>query len=496
MDRLLMIVAITVFIVRLLFLFSLGDKLVQPLRDQKIYLSLATALYEGKGLICPPSATMDSQPQAVGLREKVLRNVFSKTHFRNVAKYGKPTSFWMPVYPIFLSFLWGIMGQELFAMRLAQIMIDTGTAMIITLLAARLFNMTVGAVSGFIFAFYPYFVYYSVSFMTESLFTLLLAASLYFYFAFQEDASPHMALGCGVMSGLCFLTRSSVFYLFPILFLLLLLRRKYLLRYYAYFAIIPAAFILTILPWGLRNRAVHGDFFIFPTKAGVTLWARNNPLFLQDQTAEPLFSHERLLRMKKKYLLDFPSFRSGKEIDRNRVFYDRTLEFIRSNPAVYAKLCWLKTKWFFSLTGTRPRPVYYHIITWLSAGIVLPLGFIGAITALRRHKGSWTLFIVMLYTILIHILLNGDTRFRHPIEPYFIIFASFLIAGAASRLQKRYFPDANLDRIAAGIGLGPSEEEKKKAVYYDPGVPVTVSENNRKEGKKGIQHPEESTGGP
>jgi len=478
MDKLLMGVAISTFIIRLFFLFSLGNDLVRPIRDQQIYLDLARSLYEGKGLICPASDRLDAQPAIAGTKGKIIRNVFSKHHFRGVARYDKPTSFWMPVYPIFLSFLWGIMGQELFAMRLALILLDVGTAIVITLLAVRLFNIKVGALSGFIYALYPYFIYYSVAFMTEPLFILLLAVSLYCYFCFFDEATPQLALCLGIVSGLCFLTRSSVFFLYPILFLILLFRKKYLRRYYAFLAIIPVAFLLTILPWAWRNYSVHKAFFIFPTKGGITFWARNNPDFLEDQFPSPVFSQDEYHAMRKKYLMKFPTFRSGKEVNRNQVFYDRAVEFIRANPMVYAKLCWIRTKWFFSLTGMSPRSYYYRLAAWLTAGLILPLGFIGIIFAIRMNRKAWILSLVVAYNIIFHILVNGDTRFRHPIEPYFIIFASCFIVTAATWAKKKFYPDVDLENFMNRLGLGTSREEIEKVVFHEPGIPTSFDQKN------------------
>jgi hypothetical protein len=94
---------------------------------------------------------------------------------------------------------------------------------------------------------------------------------------------------------------------------------------------------------------------------------------------------------------------------------------------------------------------------------------------MRRYKGTWILFLVILYNILVGVFLNGDTRFRHPVEPYFIIFAAFLIVTAAARFIEKFYPDADLDHWITKHGLGPTQEEKARTAFYDPAVPVTVS---------------------
>jgi hypothetical protein len=175
------------------------------------------------------------------------------------------------------------------------------------------------------------------------------------------------------------------------------------------------------------------------------------------------------------------------------VFYDRTIEFLRANPGVYARLCWARTKWFFSLTGTKARPFYYHLIAWLTAGLVIPLGFIGAILAMRRYRGTWILLIVILYHILLGVFLNGDTRFRHPVEPYFIIFAAFLMVSAAARFMEKFFPHKDLNHFFMKYGLGPSPEEKASKAFYDPSVPVSISQKEPTGVESGSEKKQDAT---
>jgi hypothetical protein len=63
----------------------------------------------------------------------------------------------------------------------------------------------------------------------------------------------------------------------------------------------------------------------------------------------------------------------------------------------------------------------------LSYGWLLPLFLAGMLLAVRLPRPPWVLYAWVAYFCLLTLVLHGTTRYRQPVEPVILLFASFML---------------------------------------------------------------------
>jgi hypothetical protein len=78
------------------------------------------------------------------------------------------------------------------------------------------------------------------------------------------------------------------------------------------------------------------------------------------------------------------------------------------------------------------------LVAALSLYPVLALGFVGMIWAASRNKASLLLHAVIVANLLTYAPMLAVTRFRLPMDAYWIAFASFALVAVCERLARRF----------------------------------------------------------
>ncbi len=128
---------------------------------------------------------------------------------------------------------------------------------------------------------YPSLVIFSASFMSETVFNLLLLLTLLCWTRFSNlvRGGWNLIIWGGIFMGLTLLTRTNVVPVFVLWLLFLLIdggkeRWRHLLRYSVFLLMA----ILVILPWCLRNYNLFGEWSWIATNSGMHIWQRYNLL--------------------------------------------------------------------------------------------------------------------------------------------------------------------------------------------------------------------------
>lgn len=193
-----------------------------------------------------------------------------------------PTVCRMPVYPFWLSFLLFIFGYDPIpytALRFAEVLIDSLTAVFVLRLASTWFpnlrsSQLLGA--GIAYAINPFSAYYSVKLGSETLATASLVLFLIgFHGAFvQKKTKLRSVLLTGVLGGFLVLNKSvfiPVVLLLPIVSFLAL-RQISLRKFSTLFIQYALIASLVVTPWVFRNvRATEGKI-VFQTLSGFNFW--------------------------------------------------------------------------------------------------------------------------------------------------------------------------------------------------------------------------------
>jgi 4-amino-4-deoxy-L-arabinose transferase-like glycosyltransferase len=386
----------TVFIAAMIFLFALAIRLAYVLNVSPDYLS-------------PDSYDWTT------LASNILNGQSYNSTYRG------------PLYPLVLAGIYSVFGYGVIAVRIFQSILGAATVILIYFTAKEIFSEKTAVIAAACGSIYPYFIYYCADLLSETLLTFLLSLSMFLVLANLRQKSNILAACYGISAGLTMLCK-GLFYPFflvslPLLFFLF---EASLVKRVKLTILSLLAAVLIISPWAIRNYRVYNKFVLFGL-SGQSLWLANNPLSYKLQEL-PETNKDRLQ-------LDFTWF-DAKRYDEvlsmpavkgDETFKKDAKEFILNNPAKFASL---SLKRLFHFWRLYPVVVTKRnkILALASSGVIIPFGFMGIILSLKKYWKK-TIFPILLIGSFsfFHMVFTSSIRYRVPLDPLVIVFASFFI---------------------------------------------------------------------
>lgn len=174
------------------------------------------------------------------------------------AKSVRPDAVISPGYPVFMSLFLHEREEESDFRRLliAQAVLGTLTVLLAFLIARQMLPLWASVAAMFLAAISPHLVSLTTYFLTETLFTFLLAGAVLFSQLAFKRRSSRLAATAGILVAAASLTRPSLQYFAPFLLVMALMIRA-LPR--SLVAVLLVAFVLGMSPWWLRNYVVVGS---------------------------------------------------------------------------------------------------------------------------------------------------------------------------------------------------------------------------------------------
>jgi 4-amino-4-deoxy-L-arabinose transferase-like glycosyltransferase len=337
----------------------------------------------------------------------------------------------MPLYPILVGITGGGWGQ-----LLLDISLSTVAVWLIYALAWELFGdriVSLFAATGA--ALYPYFIFYSIAGVTETLFIALLMAA---FLAWYRGA---FAVGA-VFAVLGILTRPSIELLVPILvgYFAFVIHRCDIRSTARHVLVYGLVYVALMAPWWLHNYAAYGSFVRLNLQSGFVLYSGNNPMNHSGGGIDGV---------------DLDNHRFDDISDpaaRDRAFRDAALTYIKEHPGRFVELAWLKFVRFWQPWpyAQEYKSSFYVVVSILSYGPILLLSLLYLRLWGRqdlRKIGPVLIFTV--YLTAVHCVLIGSIRYRLPIEPFLIIFASVALRRLLASAWK-FAPAATVKQPSGG----------------------------------------------
>jgi hypothetical protein len=320
----------------------------------------------------------------------------------------------MPLYQILIALTGPGRGS-----LMLDILVSTATIWLTFELSLELFDdARTALVTALATAVYPYFIFYAVVGLTETLFiALLLAAYVCWYRGWFAAAAI-----CAVLS---ILTRPTFDLLAPVLviyFSLFIHRLSYSAaakRLAGYAAI----YFLLMSPWWVHNYHAYGTFVRLHFGANLTLYGGNNP---HNPSGGVSDAHHDLSEFEK-----IPD-----PIARDRAYRDAAVKYITEDPVRFIKLAGLKFTrfWRFWPSAEEYRTPLYVVGSLISFVPVLVLAIVYLIFfAGGQFVRIFPLLLFIGYLTAVHMVMAGSVRYRLPLEPFLIIFAGSALTQSAQR---------------------------------------------------------------
>jgi len=373
-------------------------------------LRLFTVISQGESERIPGSDAKDYDNLAV--------NILSGDGFYEVVNGQKaPVTRRTPLYPLFLAGIYAIFGHSYIAVKIIQAVLGALLCIIIFFIANIIYNdRSIAIISAFLVVIYKPFVsgfhYYGgpALILSEYLYMFLVGLSILALLLYIKKENKEFGILAGILMGLSILTRPDfATYPFLLIFCLFCAYRLSIKRVVKRYFIVYFFIALTLAPWVLRNYIVEGEFIPLTSHGGLTFFLGNNSS-ANGGWADPEDYAGKVYGMK-----------NVSDYERNIIWFKKAIGELKSDPGRIPRLIIKKilVHWVPFEKGIKVFNPYYAVI--------LLFGSIGILFLRKNSIMEMALLTILLSTTLTAMIIWGEPRHRYPYEPYLIIFAALAI---------------------------------------------------------------------
>lgn len=312
---------------------------------------------------------------------------------------------YMPLYPAITHLMGGRLGAAIF-----DIFVSTSLIFLVHHFSLALFENKLGArLTSLVTACYPYFIFYSFSVLTETIFiTLLIASFLLFY-------KGHHGWGCLLWIVNLMVKPVGELLTIPLLivfcFALGWSRRQFVKNVVLTFVF----YLLLMTPWWIHNYSKYDQFVRLTLADGIVFYSGNNPM---NQSGGGIFGVD----------VDLSSFdHIQNPVERNNAMKSAAMDYIQQNPLRFIEMMGIKFVRFWRLWPYAQEygGVKYIIISLLSFGLLLVLAVWQLFLLSRKQiQRLAPIFVFVGFLTLVHMVTIGSIRYRLPVEVFVILIAS------------------------------------------------------------------------
>jgi tetratricopeptide (TPR) repeat protein len=367
---------------------------------------------------------------------------------------GSEVFYQTPLYPYFLAIVFKIVGHNLLVVRVLQSVSGSLSCVLLGLAGSRFFSPKAGFVAAALLSVYPPAIFFDGLIQKSSLDLLLIALLLALLAGFYRRPHWKWIVAAGAALGAFMLNRENARVLYPIIagWLLMAFRSRPFIRRMAWTALLTASCAAVVLPVGLRNYHVGGEFLISTSQFGPNFYIGNHP----DASGgyEELIHGHGNASYEQADAARLAANALGRSLSPGEIsayWFSRSVAYIRCKPGDWLGL--LGRKFLLTLSAreavdTESIEVYaeysgvLRLLLWFDFGIVLPLGIFGIWWTRDHWRQLWLLYAALIALTLSVALFYVLARYRYPIVPILILFAAAAIC---------FIPKARFDRPAEWV---------------------------------------------
>ncbi len=358
---------------------------------------------------------------------------------------GKEVFFRAPLYPYFLAFFYKIFGHNLYLVKLVQHILGSLSCVLIYHISKRILPLRTAFAAGLVAALYPIFIYFEGELLIVSVIVFLDLCLIWTLLSASNNPSTLKWLLAGFLLGLSAIARPNILILIPfvVFWTLFLFRRKMEPgRIAISIAVFCVGIAICVMPVLIRNYAVGRDVVPIASQAGINFYIGNNPHSDGMAAIAP--------GLKKSWwggyhdairIAEQDHGRPLKPSEVSRFWLSKGLQFMKNQPWDSLLLMLKKLHLFWTAYEIpNNQDIYFfggysslfRVLVWkwkfgFPFGILAPLSLAGIFISLRNWRRFLLLYgFIFLYMLSVTVYFVC-ARYRVPVIPFLIIFASLAV---------------------------------------------------------------------
>jgi 4-amino-4-deoxy-L-arabinose transferase-like glycosyltransferase len=333
--------------------------------------------------------------------------------------------------PFFLAGVYQLFGVHFLAVKLIFILLAAVSALLVYLIGKELVNPKLGVIAAMLFAVEPSLCGITAFIYTEPLNIPLLLAAVYFLIRGVNTKRKREYFFSGIFWGLTTLCKGTTLF-FPFFLVAgMMLFRKFRRGWKRLFLFL-FVFVLTLVPWTVRNYKTFHVFLPIATGSGESLWTGNY---------FPFDGEFRYGETQKKA----SEITQGLSwVERDRKLGEEAKKMIRANPTKFIKLSikklyrfWIKV--YEAVPSGRRRSGDQIIFIGLSLThlSLLLLAGVGLFRFPEKRYAYKIILVLLLYYTFVHAATFAVPRYRIPVMPLLFPLAAFTLQQAFDFLGQK-----------------------------------------------------------
>jgi tetratricopeptide (TPR) repeat protein len=360
-----------------------------------------------------------------------------------------------PLYPLFLNLVYDLFGEGPWPIRLVQAFIGSLSALLTFLIGLRLFSLRTGVVAGLIVAACGTLILYDGQLLVPNLVIFLNLFSVYCLIRGLELAKAHLFLLSGLALGLSAIARPTVLLFAGVVVVLLWweLRRSSRQVSRKSLILFAAGVILAILPVTVRNYVKSGEFVVIGTYGGINLYIGNN---LQSDGVSTTIPGTGLdwwgegMMEDAKRLAENDVGHKLSPSEQSAYWRNRAINEMAANPGFFMKHLLRKLLLFIGGYELANNFDVYYVahqaslmkllltrrVVYIPWGVLLPLAVVGIILIPNWTIGRRIVLAFLLAYLPMLLLFFVTARYRLPMLPFLVLFASYALVSGYTALKR------------------------------------------------------------
>ena len=346
-----------------------------------------------------------------------------------------PSAWIAPVYPYFCALVFRLSDTfspgSMWAILLLQCMFSALTVIPILRIAKLTTGMRTGYVAAILWALFPWFSKWAVTWVWEvSLSAFLFSWLFWFALRMRDEATLRTWIGFGALWGFAALVNPALLPLLLISGLWIAYQRSRRGMPWLKSGVLSAAVCLLIIsPWLIRNRVVFGEWVFIRDNFGFEFalgnyhgsngrgWAHFHP------TGSPKELHDYSTMGELRYV---------------RMKTELGKQFVRAYPGEFLRLTAKRVLWFWDGSAIR----YTYEIPWFwmpwSFGLFSIVLVPSLLLACAKRINGWALFLgaILLYPIPYY-LTYSQLRYRQTLEPLMLLLVVWAVGDTIARFRSK-----------------------------------------------------------